>query len=134
MTAARFAVNNEDFVVIPLREYEALRRLADAAEDVDEEAHAADVYARHLAQQAAGEALSLPADQWHRIRAGASPLRVIREHRGLTQIQLAERSGIDQPQLSGIENKKRIGTVQTLKALARALNAPMEALVSDDQE
>jgi len=74
----------------------------------------------------------MPRDQWARIRAGESALRVIREYRGLTQAQLAEKAGIEQPQISAIENGRRTGTAQTLKALATALGAPLEVLVGKD--
>ena len=71
----------------------------------------------------------MPRDQWARIRAGETPLRVIREFRGLTQAQLGEKAGIDQGQISTTENGKRRGAVGTLKALAKALEAPLDVLV-----
>jgi transcriptional regulator with XRE-family HTH domain len=58
---------------------------------------------------------------------------VIREHRGLTQTRLAEASGVDQSQISAIENNRRTGTAANLKALAKALGAPLEAPVGDDR-
>jgi len=41
MAAPQFTANGEAFVVVPLREYEALRRLAEEAGDAADEADAA---------------------------------------------------------------------------------------------
>ncbi len=75
----------------------------------------------------------MPAAQWDRIREGGSPVRVIRESRGLTQTRLAEESGVDQSQISAMENHRRTGMAATLKAIAKALGAPREALIADDR-
>jgi mRNA interferase RelE/StbE len=85
-----------------------------------------------MAANARGEWLSMPAAQWDRIRDGVSPVRVIREYRGLTQTRLARESGVDQSQISAIENSRRTGTAATLKAIAKALGAPLEVLIADD--
>jgi mRNA interferase RelE/StbE len=133
MSAPEFMANGEAFVVVPLREYQALRRLAEEAEDAADEADARRLHDEHLAAKARGEWLSMPAAQWDRIREGASPVRVIREYRGLTQTRLAQQSGVDQSQISAIENNRRTGTAATLKAIAKALGAPLEALIADDR-
>jgi mRNA interferase RelE/StbE len=83
----------------------------------------------YLAARARGEGLSLPRDLWARIRAGESPVRVIREYRGLTQAQLGESAGVDQSQISTIESGKRRGAVATLKALAKAMGSPVDVLI-----
>jgi hypothetical protein len=92
MSAPEFSVNGEAFVVVPLREYEALRRLADTAEEAVDDADALRIYEEHLSAKARDEALSMPAAQWKRIDEGASPLRVVREYRTLTQIELEDSS------------------------------------------
>ncbi len=129
MDAPQFTANGETFVVIPLSDYERLRRLAEEADDEADEAVHRRINDDYLADRARGEDLSMPRDQWARIRAGDSPVRVIREYRGLTQAQLGELAGVDQSQISTIENGKRQGAIGTLKALAKALRSPMDVLV-----
>lgn len=56
-------------------------------------------------------------------------VRIIRELQGLSQNQLAERTGIPQPTLSAIENDRvRLG-VERAKVLARALKCHPAVLV-----
>ncbi len=124
MSAPEFSVNGEAFVVVPLREYEALRRLANTAEEAADEADALRIYKEHVSAKARGEALSMPAAQWKRIDEGASPLRKVREYRALTQIELARRFGVKPSHICVIETGRRAGTTQTLMALAKALGAP----------
>ncbi len=131
MSAPEFSVNGEAFVVVPLREYEALRRLADTAEEAADEADALRLYEEHVCAKARGEALSMPAADWNRIREGASPLRVVREYRALTQIALARRSGVKPSHISAMETGRRTGTTQTLLALAKALGAPRGVLAGE---
>jgi len=63
------------------------------------------------------------------IMGGDHPLKVFREHRELSQIALAEKSGISQAIISGIENNKRNGTVENFKSLAKALGVDIDSLV-----
>lgn len=64
----------------------------------------------------------------HRFRIGAQ-ISVLRHRRGLTQTQLAERTGIDQSEVSRIERGASNATEDTLARLARALDAEL-AIVS----
>lgn len=121
-------IKDETFVLVPLTEYTQLSRFADAAEDEAEEAWAAKVYDDHMAAKTRGEDLGMPRDQWARIREGASPVTVVREYRGLSQKVLSEKSNIAQSEISSIESGKRRGSVDTLKALARALGAPLDVI------
>ncbi len=109
-------------VVMPEAEY---RALVEAAED------AADIAAGEAfrARLAAGEEELVPAEMVKRMLAGESPVRVWREHRGLTMAALAERAGIAQPYLSQIETGKRDGTAQTMKKLAEALDVTVDDLI-----
>ena len=121
-------IKDETFVLVPLTEYTYLSRFADAVEDEAEEAWAAKIYDDHMAAKARGEDLGMPRDQWARIREGDSPVTVVREYRGLSQKALSEKSGIAQSEISSIESGKRRGSVDTLKALARALGAPLDVI------
>jgi len=59
-------------------------------------------------------------------------LRAAREAEGLTQEQLAERSGVGQPVISAIERKVRGGRDATQVSLARALNRPVAEIFPRD--
>jgi DNA-binding XRE family transcriptional regulator len=65
------------------------------------------------------------------LAGGEHPVKLWREHRGLTVEVLAEQSGISKAFLSQIENGKRQGTAKTLKALAVALQVPLDILISE---
>ena len=58
-----------------------------------------------------------------------SRLKLWREYRGLTQMQLEEMSGVKQTVISFIEGGKRKGTVETFKNLAEALDVDIDDLV-----
>ena len=63
------------------------------------------------------------------IVGGDHPLKIFREHRKLSQIALAGKSGVSQAIISGIENKKRRGTIDNFKALAIALGVDIDSLI-----
>ncbi len=63
------------------------------------------------------------------IMSGDHPLKIFREYRELSQITLAEKSGISQAVISGIENKKRNGTVENFKSLGKVLGVDIDSLV-----
>lgn len=121
---ARVTIRGEKFVIVPEAEYESLM---EALEDIED---AAAVNAFHAARDR-GEAMALPREQWDRIHAGVSAIKVIRDYRGLTQAQLSEKSGVGRPDISAIEGGKKRGSVDTLRALARALAAPLDVIVGD---
>lgn len=56
----------------------------------------------------------------------------IRKERGLTQEQLAERSGLSQQYLSGLERGRRNPTIVTLYEIAAALGVSHVDLVLPD--
>jgi DNA-binding XRE family transcriptional regulator len=110
-----------EYAVIPYADY--LRLLV----AVENKADAAVVAEFHEAYRAGREFL-VPAEILRRELADESPVRLWREHRGLAQQELADRAAISKPYLSQIESGKRQGTVETLAAIARALDVPLEVL------
>lgn len=114
--------NGERLVVLAEADYEALVRSAEDAED------AASVR-RFQERLASGEEELLPAAMVDRILDGENPIRVWREHRGLSVKALAEKAGITPAYLSQVETGKRDGTVETLRKLAGALGATLDDLV-----
>lgn len=78
---------------------------------------------------AAGEEL-VPAGVVYALLDGENPVRVWRLHRGLTQVEVAERAGISTAYLSRIESGTRAGTTDVLSKIAAALNLTLDDLVS----
>lgn len=108
-----------DTVTIPRGEYEALLARVEDLEDIA------------AAYRARQEGPPLPATFAYRILDGESPVRAWREYRGLSLRQLAERSGVAPGFLSEIENGMKTGSVDTLRALATALDTTVDWLVVD---
>lgn len=113
-------------VTISRREYEDLLERAEAAEDLG----VRHVVERTSAALAAGDDVALPEAAWERIEAGESPVRVLREHRGLTQAQLAEAAQVTQAYVSALESKAKEPSLSVLRNLAAALAAPLGVLAS----
>lgn len=74
----------------------------------------------------------IPARIVYAILDGENPIRVWREHRGLTQQQLAEGAGISTPYLSQLESGKRSGSTEVLSGIAKALDLTLDDLVQTD--
>ena len=110
---------NPAFAVIPWREYERLAAGSEA--DLSDE----ELYDRARAE--GGEAF--PIDVADRLLAGENAVRVYRDHRGMTQKQLAGAVGINPIYLSQIERGRRTGSTRTLAAIAGALGVDLDDLV-----
>ncbi|MCV9965677.1 helix-turn-helix transcriptional regulator [Pararhizobium sp. BT-229] len=61
--------------------------------------------------------------------AGENPVRVYRQHRGLTTAQLAEKSGVSQSHIEEMEDGKIQGQVASMEAVALALGVDLDDLV-----
>ncbi|HEX6441227.1 MAG TPA: helix-turn-helix transcriptional regulator [Stellaceae bacterium] len=70
----------------------------------------------------------VPIELVDRLLAGENPLKVWREHCGLSQRALATRAGLDFTYLSQIETGARRGPVKTMKKLAEALGVDLDDL------
>lgn len=73
---------------------------------------------------------TVPADMVAQILSGASPVKVWREHRGLTQKALAEQAGVAQATIAEIETGRKTGSVHMLKAIAAALMVDLGDIVT----
>lgn len=111
-----------DTVVIERAEYE---RLCAAAEDL------ADLraYDGAMADLAAGDDEGVPVEYARRLVGGESPVRVYRELRDLTQVQLSTASGVNRVQIADIEAGRKTGSVETVKKLAAALGVAVDDLI-----
>lgn len=103
------------FTVLPIDEYRELLDLAEDAKDAEALHRAAKRYA-------SGKEEAVPADVVDRLLAGESPVRVWREHRGLTAALLAEMIGGTPAHISKLETGKGEPSIDLLnkKACDRA--------------
>lgn len=93
----------------------------------DGDAGTARLVARARKEVAAGAPL-LPNEIVDRIANGESAVRVLREWKGLTQMELSSWTHIGQSHISDIESGRRTGTSATLRAIATALKVPLDLL------
>lgn len=110
-----------EYVVLPWDEYQALLQMIEDARD----AALLDAFDRKLAS---GEEETVPSAVVDALLAGANPIKVWREHRGLTQESLAERAHISNAYLSKLESGKRQGALSTLRSIATALDIALDDL------
>jgi hypothetical protein len=113
-----------EVAILPRKEYEAL---AAKAAEADEDAGTARLVARARREIAAGAPL-IPKAVVDRIVKGENPLRVLREWRDMTQLELGRRTDIGQGYISDLESGRRKGTAAALKRLADALKVPLDLL------
>ena len=111
-----------EYAIIPFEEYERLMERAEMLEDIQ------DFDRAMLAIEQGSEEL-VPAEMVNRILDGENPIRVWREHRGLSASQLAEACGVTGSAISQIESGKRKPSIDTLKAMATALNVDVDDLL-----
>lgn len=110
-----------EYAVVP---YETYVRLVADAEML------ADIRDYDAARQSVEEGEELvPAEVVYALLDGGNPIRVWREHRGLSQAELATRAGISASYLSQLESGKRAGTTEVLAALATVLSLTLDDLV-----
>lgn len=111
------------FAVIPIDMWLKLKKTAEDLEDI----------ALYDNAKTNDDGFRIPADILTRELAGENPLKLWREHRGLTIETLASAAGISKPYLSQLENDKRHGTLKVMNALARKLNVPLDILVEHEE-
>jgi hypothetical protein len=119
---------NGEVAILPRAEYE---QLAARAAEVDEDVGTAKIVARAKREVAAGAAL-IPKQFADRIASGENPLAVIREWRDVPQLRLMFLTDLSQGYISDLENGRRKGTTAALRRIAKALDVPLESLLSPD--
>lgn len=123
MTAIQFIQRegNREYAIVPIDLWERVQHLFEDMEDVR----------IHDAAVADDDGFRVPAAVLDAQLAGDHPIKAWRDHRRLTQDALANAAGVSKPYLSQIENRKRDGSVEVLRALATALAVPLDLLVED---
>jgi len=111
-----------EMVTIPKDEYLRLKAIE---EDMADLHSAADI----LARIKTGTEELIPSAVVDRLLNGDAPLMVWREHRGLSQAELARQSGVNRIQIIDIEAGRKTGSAATLMKLATALQVDMEDLL-----
>jgi len=122
MSAQFIDIEGKQVVVIPADDYRLLLEKAEMLDDVA-------AYDRAKAALAAGDDELVPALVANAILDGDNPVRVWRQHREMSQVQLAEAAGISQAYLAQIETGKREGTLSLYRSLAEALRVDLGDLV-----
>ena len=113
--------NGERMVSVSEADYQLLLAAAEDAVDIA----AVRAFRERLE---AGEEELLPAAMVERLLAGESPIRVWREHRGLSVSGLAQAAGLSQPYLSQIETGARRAGAEKLERIAQALHVQPDDL------
>lgn len=107
-----------EYAVIPIAEWRRIEALLEDLEDI-----------RDLdAALAKPDRRMIPFEVTSATLDGASPVRAWREHRALSQSDLAQAAGIGEVQLSEIEAGTRRATPAALRKLAKVLRAHIDDL------
>ncbi len=99
-----------------------------APEDLEGAAEAAADLAAYEAARAREEE-AFPLNVAERLVAGAHPIKVFREFRGMTQAELARQVGLSPMYISQIETGRRGGSTKALRRIAAALEIDLADVV-----
>ena len=118
----------QDAETVTLRrsDYEAL---IERLEDVADIAALDDLKARLVSENALVD--YLPAELVERLIGGESPVRIWREHRGLSAQALARTAKLTPSYVSEIETGRKPGSLNAMAKIARALGVSLEDLVRE---
>ena len=111
-----------EYAVVPIADYRALIEKAEMLDDVA-------AFDKAEAALAAGEDELVPSDIAASLLANVNAVKVWREHRGMSQVVLAEAAGLSQAYIAQIETGKREGRIDAYKAIASALGVDIDDLV-----
>jgi ribosome-binding protein aMBF1 (putative translation factor) len=131
MNAIHPIAQTDDTVTLSRADYERLLALLEDAEDIAALDSAA--ARKHAHGEAAAHADYLPAKLVSRLLAGEHPVRIWREHRGLSQEQLAGEAGVARSYLAEIEGGKKPGSASAYRKLANALGLAVDDLMPADE-
>jgi predicted transcriptional regulator len=114
-----------EYAVLPYPDYLVLVEQAEMLEDI----HSYDDAKYAIAN---GNEELIPASVVNALADGENPIKVWREHRKLTQQQVAEETGISVPFVSQLETAKRkasIDVIDVMRKLALLLKVDIDDLV-----
>lgn len=117
--------SGEEMVILPAKDYDALiEALREGIEDAADIATANAVMARIES----GAEDTIPLDVVKKMRK-ENRIKVLREHRVMTQKQLAEAAGTDPMYISQLETGRARGGLDVLRNVARALKVDLDLLI-----
>ncbi|WP_019021302.1 helix-turn-helix domain-containing protein [Thioalkalivibrio sp. ALE23] len=112
-----------EYAVVPIDTYERLVASAEKAEDIR-------TFDRAMVELERGEDEVVPEAVAQRLLAGDEhPMRVWREHRGLTQEALATAAGVGKSYISQLEAGSKSGSVDAMRRIAAILEVDIEDLL-----
>jgi DNA-binding XRE family transcriptional regulator len=128
MSKVTFAITpaGEEIAILSRAEYE---RLAELANEAEEDAGTARIVDRARARLERGEDVLVPAEFAYRIAGGESALRVVRQWRELDQAELGAAAGLSQAYVSDLERGARKGGADVWRSLAAALRVPIDLIM-----
>ena len=110
--------NGQKFVLVPIERYNQVLEELEMLEDI-----------RDFEEAKAVDEEAFPSEVVNRLVLDKeNPIKVFREYRGLTQAQLADKTGIQPVDLATLETGQKSGSVETLKAIAEALALDVELI------
>lgn len=109
---------HKQFAVIPVDFFQELLEKSEMLQDIKD---------FDIALNSSEE--KFPIELFEKTALGESKLKVWREYRQLTQVDLSKIAKVAQATITQIETGKRTGTVKMLKKLADALNIDIDFLV-----
>ena len=121
MRIETFTRKGKEFAVIPVAVLQKLMEDAEMLADVK-------AYDAAKARLEEGSDELIPLEITERRLRGEPALRIWREHRKLTQEQLAQKSKVSRALIAAIETKRKAGSVSTWKRLGAALDVGWEQL------
>ena len=121
MRIEKITRKGKEFAVIPVEDLQKLINDAEMLADVQ-------AYDAAKSRLERGDDELIPLEITERRVAGESPVRIWRDHRGLTQAELAKVSKVSRVMIAAIEVGHKAGGIATLKKLAAALRVDLENL------
>lgn len=107
-----------DSVILSKAKYEKLLKCKDDLEDIQ----ALKDY------EVSGEE-GFPSEVLESLLDGKNPIKVYREYRGLTQLKLSKKVGVEQSYITQLESGKKKGSVRVLKKISVALDLDLDDLI-----
>jgi hypothetical protein len=127
MNAIHLIAQTDDTVTLRRADFEMMLEAVEDAEDVltlrSVEAHEKQV------GKVAARSDHLPVESVTRLMNGEHPLRIWREHRGLSPQALGDKAGVGRSYLVEIEGHKKPGSVAAYRRLAGALGVTVDDLL-----
>lgn len=106
------------FVVLPIKDYSQMMKSLEDLEDI-----------QAIEEFRDNETETFPLAVAEELADGVNPIKVFRQYRGLSQIELANEASVSKQYISQLENGERDGTTRVLKNIAKALNLSLDDLI-----